>query len=282
MRFKAKRLLLFGVFAAVVVIYTGMESLSVARGAAQEAPAAGAAVGAANSNMQSGQQIFQTNCSLCHGADARGGAQGGVDLVTSQIVRQDVEGKQLGIFIHVGRPDRGMPAFNMSDDDVSKIAAFLHAQIAAAANTFGRGGDASVILVGDAKAGEAYFNGSGGCNQCHSASGDLKGIGGKYDPRTLQNSMVLPRGRGGAFFPQANKQVTIKVTVSPKSDPSISGTLVSISDFNVTLTDATGTRRTFAREGDVPKVTIDDPLKGHIALLPKLTDKNIHDLTAYL
>lgn len=281
MKFRANHLLSFGLLAASVVVFCGAVEFSSAaqRGAegGAQTPAAGS-----NSNLAAeGQQVFQANCSFCHGIDARGGAQGGPDLFTSQIVRQDVGGQQLGGFVRVGRPDRGMPSFNLSDEDVSKIAAFLHAQIAAAGNAFGRGGDPYVILVGDAKSGEEYFNGPGGCTQCHSVTGDLKGIGSKLDPRTLQNSMVLPRGRGG-IFPQATKEVSIRVTVAPNSGASVSGTLVSISDFDVTLMDGSGIRRTFAREGDVPKVTIEDPLKGHIALLSKLTDKDIHDLTAYL
>ena len=288
------RFLPFGLLAASVVIgCLAVEFSSAAQGAGQRVlrGAQGAAPGAGqtpaaetDSNLVAqGRELFQTNCSFCHGIDARGGAQGGPDLVTSQIVRQDVDAKQLGAFVRVGRPDKGMPAFNLSDSAISQIAAFLHAQIAAAGNvfSFGRGGNPNVILVGDAKAGEAYFKGAGGCTQCHSVSGDLKGIGSKYDPRTLQNSMVLPRGRGG-FFPQANKEVPIKVTVTPKAGKPITGALVSISDFDVTLIDDSGVRRTFARDGDVPKVTLEDPLQGHIALLSKLTDKDIHDLTAYL
>jgi len=57
---------------------------------------------------------------------------------------------------------------------------------------------------------------------------------------------------------------------------------VRIDDFIVTLTDSEDTQRTFRRDGDVPKVTIHDPLEPHKALLPTYTDKQIHDLTAYL
>ena len=37
------------------------------------------------------------------------------------------------------------------------------------------------ILVGDPKAGEAFFNGAGRCSSCHSPAGDLKGVGAKYE-----------------------------------------------------------------------------------------------------
>jgi len=43
-----------------------------------------------------------------------------------------------------------------------------------------------------------------------------------------------------------------------------------------------GTSRSFRRDGDVPKVEIHNPREGHIKLLPGYTDKDIHDVTAYL
>ena len=62
---------------------------------------------------------------------------------------------------------------------ISDIAAYLHSRVIYAS---GRGEvHVSEILVGDAKAGEQYFNGAGGCNKCHSPTGDLKGVGAKYD-----------------------------------------------------------------------------------------------------
>ena len=34
--------------------------------------------------------------------------------------------------------------------------------------------------------------------------------------------------------------------------------------------------------GAVPKVDLDDPLKAHYDMLPKYTDADMHNLTAYL
>jgi cytochrome c oxidase cbb3-type subunit 3 len=62
----------------------------------------------------------------------------------------------------------------------------------------------------------------------------------------------------------------------------VEGPLVRIDDFNVTLRDADGYDRTFRRDGDTPKVEIHDPLHAHRELLPTYTDKQIHDITAYL
>jgi cytochrome c oxidase cbb3-type subunit 3 len=70
--------------------------------------------------------------------------------------------------------------------------------------------------------------------------------------------------------------------VTPLSGQPVSGTLLSISDFYVTLKDAKGTRHTFARDCDVPEVVVTDPIQGHIDLITKLTDRDMHNLTAYL
>ena len=55
-----------------------------------------------------------------------------------------------------------------------------------------------------------------------------------------------------------------------------------IDDFLVTLTQADGTTRTFTRDGDRPAVVINDPQAPHKAMLTELTDKDMHDVTAYL
>jgi cytochrome c oxidase cbb3-type subunit 3 len=72
----------------------------------------------------------------------------------------------------------------------------------------------------------------------------------------------------------------VKVTL-PNGRTS-SGTLVAITDFYVTLVDATGARRTFPRDNDVPRVEVTDPLQAHLDMLLKYTDVNMHNLTAYL
>ena len=73
------------------------------------------------------------------------------------------------------------------------------------------------------------------------------------------------------------------VTVTLPSGQKIEGRLGRIDDFIVTLmTDADGTPRTFRRDSNTPKVEIHDPLRPHKDLLAVYTDKDIHDVTAYL
>ena len=48
------------------------------------------------------------------------------------------------------------------------------------------------------------------------------------------------------------------------------------------LSESTDFADVWRRTGDVPKVQINDPLDGHKKLLRTYTDKEMHDLTAYL
>lgn len=232
-----------------------------------------------------GKAVYGVNCTFCHGAEARGG-EGGPNLIRSQLVLNDQHGELIGPVITNGRPDQGMPKFDLTSAQISDIATFIH--------SFKVGGyDISrnkplSIVVGDAKAGEAFFGAK--CASCHSVTGDLKGFGGKFsDPRAMQQAWLMPSrgggrggfGGGGGGGSPLNVPPTT-VTVTQKSGEKVDGTLVRIDDFLVTLTDASGAMRTFRRDGDTPKVDVHDPVQPHRELLPTYSDKNIHDVTAFL
>ena len=72
--------------------------------------------------VERGKPLFGSQCGFCHGSNARGGSNG-PDLTRSVIVQEDESGKQLGEFLRAGRPDRGMPKFDLADAQVSDIAA---------------------------------------------------------------------------------------------------------------------------------------------------------------
>jgi cytochrome c oxidase cbb3-type subunit 3 len=104
------------------------------------------------------------------------------------------------------------------------------------------------------------------------------------DAKALQNLWVSGGGgrggRGAALSGSSRRTVT--VTVTPASGEKVEGRLVRIDDFLVTVGLADGTLRSFRREGDVPNVEVHDPMKPHRDLLAEYTDKDIHDVTAYL
>ncbi len=228
-----------------------------------------------------GRALYGVHCNFCHGSDARGG-EGGPNLLRSQLVLSDRSGETIAPVVQNGRPDQGMPKFPMTLAQISDIAAYIH--------SFKVGGyDISrmvplSILVGDAKSGAETFRSK--CGSCHSVTGDLKGIGARItDAKTLQNNFLMPGVGGGFGGPQRPVLTHVPpttVTVTLPSGEKVEGVLGRIDDFVVTLRQTDGVTRSIRRDGDTPKVEIHDPLQPHKDLLPTYTDKEIHDLTAYL
>jgi mono/diheme cytochrome c family protein len=220
--------------------------------------------------VERGAVIFSKTCASCHGPAAKGlNAQ--TDLIGSALVRDDERGEQIGPVLRGGHKGA-----RLSDEQIAGIVAWLHVQVYKAAN---RGTYEFLnILTGDPKKGEQFFQGAGKCSSCHSVTGDLKGMGEKYDPPVLQSLWLNPLRRRGA----AASRTARKVTVTPASGPEISGTLEHLDEFNVTLRDSSGTSRSFAIDNDVPRVEIHDPLQPHFDLYRRLTDADIHNVTAYL
>lgn len=219
-----------------------------------------------------GAPLYKENCATCHGQSAHG-AQA-PSLVRSVLVLHDEKGEEIGQVVRSGRPQAGMPAFGgLSADEIYDIAEYLHEQVERGAN---RGTYQSTYAglrsqtTGDANRGEALFNGAGGCAQCHSATGDLAKIADKYpQAAVLQSRFLWPSTPGPAHA---------KVTTA--SGETVTGVVRSLTDFDVSLVDAAGDYHYWPRAA--VQVEIEDHLAGHRALLPKYTDAEIHDLTAYL
>jgi hypothetical protein len=83
------------------------------------------------------------------------------------------------------------------------------------------------------------------------------------------------------LFPSLTRPRQVEVTVTPASGTAVSGGLVRMDNFNVSLRDSTGEYRTFQRGPNV-KVDVRDPLAAHRALLDEITDADIHNVVTYL
>jgi cytochrome c oxidase cbb3-type subunit 3 len=216
-----------------------------------------------------GGSLFQQNCAFCHGRDA-GGGETGPDLTRSKLVSADVGGDKIGDVVLHGRVDKGMPAFQLSPEQITQLAAFIHAQQTKAMSQSGKrkGVDVSDLQTGNVEAGKAYFNGAGGCATCHSPTGDLAGIASRYEGLQLEERMLYP------------KDVKNKVAVTLASGETVAGTLEYLDEFTVGLRDPAGTYRSWPVS--TVKVKVDAPVEAHVALFPKYTDADIHNLMAYI
>ncbi len=216
-----------------------------------------------------GRAQFRQTCGFCHGPDARGAS--GPDLMHSTLVNHDVDGNLIGAVVRNGRPEKGMPAFQLSEMEIQNIAQFLHAEVKAAASIYSRGpGDYSLekLLVGSAEQGKAYFNGEGNCRQCHSTSGDLAHVASKYKPVDLQTRIAFPSG------------LRPTVTITDEEGKIFTGEQVYADEFVISVRDHAGWVNTWKRQSI--KAEIHDPLAAHEKLLQNYTDKNIHDLFVFL
>jgi mono/diheme cytochrome c family protein len=235
-----------------------------------EPPAQTAGNGTAHTGLSAaGQALFEQNCAFCHGRDAMGG-ETGPDLTASRLVRRDRTGDDIAKVIREGRPDNKMPAFNFSAQEIRGIIAFIHEREADAVSRPGgrRGVSVADLQTGNAEAGKRYFDGAGGCTKCHSPTGDLAGIASRYEGLELEERMLYPRG------------AISHVTVTLPSGEKISGALAYLDEFTVALRDAGGVYRAWPTSRI--HYAVHAPVDAHVDLFGKYTDRDIHDLMAYL
>ncbi len=219
--------------------------------------------------VENGASLFREDCSFCHGRDA-GGGESGPDLTRSKLVTADVGGNKIRLVVRNGRPEKGMPRFDLSDRQIAGLTAFIHTQQNISLTKKGgrKGVDAADLQTGNADAGKQYFEGAGRCASCHSPTGDLARIASRYKGLELEEQMLYPKHAKSA------------VTVTLASGQTITGTLDYLDEFTVGLIDAGGMYRSW-RTADV-QYKVDSPVEAHVELLSKYTDSDIHDLMAYL
>jgi cytochrome c oxidase cbb3-type subunit 3 len=218
--------------------------------------------------VQAGKAQFQQTCGFCHGKDGRGGASG-PDLIRSTVLSHDVNGNLIGQIVHAGRPDRGMPAFQLSDSVISQIAAFLHSEANSAASVareIPSDYPLDKLLVGNAQQGEAYFESH--CAHCHSPAKDLAHIASKFKPFDLQTRIAFPTGA---------KPTAI---VTDRAGKTFQGDVIYSDEFWISLRDKDGKTHTWSRNSASIRET--DPLAQHARLLKELTDSDLHNVFAYL
>jgi len=220
-----------------------------------------------NAAATRGRAVYAQYCINCHGSNVKGG-ENGPDLIRSVVVLRDRMGNDIGPAMKKLANHPG----DLTAAQILDLSHFLHQRIEATSSNRNPSHPPNV-LTGNVNAGKAYFNGAGKCSTCHSPTGDLAGYGTRTTPLNIQQNFLFPRiSRGG-------KQ--IEVTVTPATGNAITGTLVRIDDFKVSLRAADGQTQEFRRAKDV-KVEVRDPLAVHHELLDQYSDTDMHNIVAYL
>jgi cytochrome c oxidase cbb3-type subunit 3 len=219
--------------------------------------------------LENGQSVFVQNCGFCHGRDA-GGGETGPDLTRSKLVAEDKNGDKISPVVRNGRPEKGMPRFNLSDQELAGVVAYIHAQKTLAESQKGgrRGVDVEDLQTGNAEAGKQYFKGAGKCSTCHSPTGDLEGVAQRFEGLKLEERLLYPHGAHS------------KVTVTLSDGKTLTGQLAYLDEFTVGLRDSSNWYHSWPTSQ--VKYSVDAPVEAHAELLSKYSDDDIHNLMAYL
>jgi cytochrome c oxidase cbb3-type subunit 3 len=239
--------------------------------------------------VERGNSLYGLYCRACHGPDLRGGDMGGPNLLRSQVVLNDNNGEQIGPVVRNGRVPAGggtvMPPLPLADADISAVSEYIHSVLSTAqpqgAPPRGKAVELN-LLVGNVRGGERYFKAQ--CASCHAANGDLAGIGTRLtNIGQLQDSWVGGRRVGPPADDGARR--TPRVTVKFADGTQQSGRVARVDDFVVSFTSDDGAYHSYLRRSTAPQlasVQVDDPLRQHRVLWTQLSDKDMHDVTAYL
>lgn len=231
--------------------------------------------------VQRGRTLFVETfgCASCHAADIRGGANGN-SLLRSGAMMQDANGELIATATRASRAHAGR--FNaISEAQYSDLAQYMKSF-----TNIGTGPSVAIIKPvvfqsGDAASGKRFF--ASNCARCHavtrgesSSGANLAGIGAGVEAagapaRDLQQRWLSPM-----------TEKPVKVVVTMPDGQKLEGDATKLNEFVLEMTLADGAKRTIERDGDTPKIVLTYPLAAHAALLRKITDKQINDVTGYL
>jgi mono/diheme cytochrome c family protein len=143
--------------------------------------------------LERGRAVYVLNhCHFCHGVDLTRATMGAANLSQSPLVGADADGNTIGPLVKAGLPNlqTAMPSYTeLTSEEIVDLARYVHflrQQV-----RFGELSRLAGTSAGDRAAGEAYFNGAN-CRSCHSVTGDLAGIGRKYDTAKLRARLLRP------------------------------------------------------------------------------------------
>jgi mono/diheme cytochrome c family protein len=144
--------------------------------------------------LERGRTVYVLNhCHFCHGVDLTRATMGAANLSQSPLVGTDEDGSVIGPLVKAGLPNlqTAMPSYTeLTPPELVDLARYIHFLRQQA--RFRELSGVTDTVPGNRTAGETYFNGAAQCRSCHSVTGDLAGIAGKYDMATLRARLLRP------------------------------------------------------------------------------------------
>ncbi|HLH74010.1 MAG TPA: c-type cytochrome [Chloroflexota bacterium] len=268
--------LAFVCFAGCWTLFLAGAPRATAQMGGPPADAQSASVHAIKGDPARGKNLFEQNCSSCHGVDASGDEGPDLHGVPRSLGDAAVEN-----IIQHGIRGTAMPGFfELKPADAADIVAFLH--------TFDE--STAGAVTGDPQAGKAIYQ-SSGCSGCHMIDGqggsigpDLSRIGDMRGPASLKQRLIDPGANlpqnGTGFYSSKWTEYLMFRAVQKNGQP-IEGMRVGENSFVIVLKDATGRFHSLWKP-DLRSLA-KEPGK---SLMPSfkntLTSKQMDDLVAYL
>jgi putative heme-binding domain-containing protein len=219
-------------------------------------------------DIENGGQLYQANCTACHGPDGDGVPS--VNLGGGQFRRGTTDDELVKIILG-GVPGTAMPPSSFSEGQAGTIVAYLRSL----AGTTSK----NTIIPGNAARGQALFTGKGQCQTCHSVAGvgsrtgpSLSEVGASRRAVELHRSLVDPSAE------IRSDQRPVRMTMRDGS--TITGRLMNQDTFSVQVLDANARLRLFDKDA-VRELTIlkESPMPSY---RDTLDTQELADLVTYL
>ena len=183
-------------------------------------------------DVEDGRRVYQASCANCHGPD--GNLIAGIDFGRG-VYRRAFADAELAALIVAGIPNTPMlPNPSMSLEQASRVVDYLRSMSA------GR----ETAADGDARRGQALFEGKGECRDCHA----VRGEGSRVGPDLSRIGLVRRAGEleRALLDPLAEVQPENRFySVTPKNGQPVVGRLLNRDTFTVQLIDRDERLRSF-------------------------------------
>jgi putative heme-binding domain-containing protein len=147
--------------------------------------------------VQAGRNLYNTDCTGCHGPDGAAGER----APALAGLRRYQRSTESAVFDAVknGISGSAMPALGLPEEDIWRIVAFIYSLRATAIDT---------PISGNIDAGRTVFEGKGRCLECHMIQGkggllgpDLSNVGAERGLREIRSALVAPQPPQAGFEP---------------------------------------------------------------------------------
>jgi PQQ-dependent dehydrogenase (methanol/ethanol family) len=215
--------------------------------------------------IETGHQLFQKNCSACHGTEAKGGR--GPDLTTGRWKWGSSDAAILQNIL-TGIPGTQMPAFPMQEGEGRTILAWLRSL---------RNTGPQEQVTGDSKAGRTLFFGAAECSRCHMFGGQ----GGRLGPdlTRIAEEKNIPELRKDIMQPDESLREGYRTAEVRTADGTVIRGIVKNEDtFSIQMMDEQERLHLFSK-AELAEVTY--PQRS-LMPVPALSPADVENLIAFL